>query len=462
MQWKNTVERYCWDKRRICSHIGRYFRKNTRWAKLKIAKFGKHRAYWHQVGLYYDQYGGLEDGYAEAAKFSGDLIPRGDIFWMNSFGDLLDLEQIYADRLNISDPNGFHELGFTSCSALIKPVGENYDDILTAHVSWYYFNSMLRIIKKYDFKYHWSNNRKNIIPGHTMSFSSYPGVLYSGDDFHTISSGLNTIETSLGNYNSSLWKKVRPSGGLLEGVRVTIANRMARSGSEWTKIFAKHNSGTYNNQWMVLDYKLFKPGKKSLPDNLLWILEQMPGRIHRADLTHVLRSQGYWPSYNRPYYKDIYNMTGANDKVAQFGDYFTYDEAPRAKIFRRDHHKVKDVETMSRMMRYNDYKNDPLSICDKCHPKQNAMFAISSRGDLNPADGVYPFKGIGHGNIAATDMKLTNSAMFWRNELLTIGGPTYDDVPPFSWSNVDFPNVTHYGQPDLWRFEPFVHKWSLT
>ena len=201
---------------------------------------------------------------------------------------------------------------------------------------------------------------------------------------------------------------MRPSGGLLEAVRVAVANRMARTGEEWTKIFAKHNGGTYNNQWMVLDYKLFKPGKKSLPDNLLWILEQMPGHIHREDLTHVLRSQGYWPSYNRPYYEDIFNLTGAPQKVAELGDYFTYDQAPRAKIFRRDHHKVKDVETMTRMMRYNDYKNDPLSICEKCQPKENAIFAISARGDLNPVDGKYPFRGIGHGNIAATDMKLTN------------------------------------------------------
>lgn len=32
-----------------------------------------------------------------------------------------------------------------------------------------------------------------------------------------------------------------------------------------------------------------------------------------------------------------------------------YHEAPRAKIFRRDHHKVQDVETMKKLMRYNDY-----------------------------------------------------------------------------------------------------------
>jgi hypothetical protein len=51
-----------------------------------------------------------------------------------------------------------------------------------------------------------------------------------------------------------------------------------RSGKQWSKLFAKRNSGTYNNQWMVLDYKKFVPGK-DLSDvkGLLWVLEQLPG-----------------------------------------------------------------------------------------------------------------------------------------------------------------------------------------
>ena len=33
---------------------------------------------------------------------------------------------------------------------------------------------------------------------------------------------------------------------------------------------------SYNNEWMVVDYKLFQEGGKELSDNLLWVLEQIP------------------------------------------------------------------------------------------------------------------------------------------------------------------------------------------
>jgi hypothetical protein len=36
----------------------------------------------------------------------------------------------------------------------------------------------------------------------------------------------------------------------------------------------------------VVDFKLFTPGQP-LPDNLLWIGEQLPGQFPRADVTAV-------------------------------------------------------------------------------------------------------------------------------------------------------------------------------
>lgn len=53
-----------------------------------------------------------------------------------------------------------------------------------------------------------------------------------------------------------------------------IANAMATTGQEWAEIIARNNSGTYNNQYMVIDLKLFSPGQELQP-NLLWVIEQV-------------------------------------------------------------------------------------------------------------------------------------------------------------------------------------------
>jgi hypothetical protein len=53
-------------------------------------------------------------------------------------------------------------------------------------------------------------------------------------------------ETTNSLLNEELLKTVVPES-LLCWQRVLLANALASSGEEWTEIFRKHNSGTYNN-----------------------------------------------------------------------------------------------------------------------------------------------------------------------------------------------------------------------
>merc|ERR1711994_69939 len=96
-----------------------------------------------------------------------------------------------------------------------------------------------RFLKKYNLNYHLTPGSSIVVPGHTATMSSYAGTIFSLDDFLTLSSGLVTTETSLFIYNSSLYTHLAADGQLMEPARVMVS---------------KHNSGTYNNQWMVIDY----------------------------------------------------------------------------------------------------------------------------------------------------------------------------------------------------------------
>ena len=118
-----------------------------------------------------------------------------------------------------------------------------------------------------------------------------------------------------------------------------------------------NNSGTYNNQWMVVDYKKFKPGKP-LADGLLWVLEQLPSYVEARDMTSVLRSQLYWPSYNVPYFSAIFQLSGQADMMItdeEYASIYSYDQCPRARIFRRDQGNVTDINSMIKLMRSNNY-----------------------------------------------------------------------------------------------------------
>jgi len=459
MHWLNTVSGYCqWQGQEMCDKLNQFVKTNDDWVAAQVEQHADEDPYWHQVDLVNQQLNGLVDGVDLKPTIPGDP----GVKWLNLAGDLEDLEvalKAPADRPEqVKASFGSRTLGAGHCSALIKVLADG-SDLYTSQVTWSSFQSMLRIQKRYVFRYGRTEGGEKI-PGYVASFSSYPGIISSQDDFYVLSSGLVTQETTIGNNNNSLWAYIQPEGQVLEWVRAVVANNLATSGRQWAGNFSAHNSGTYNNQWMVVDYKRFKSGDKTLREDLLWVLEQIPGHIHAEDVTHVLQEQKYWPSYNSPYFPDIFNMSGGWPLVKQYGDWFTYERTPRARIFRRDQGGVKDVADMMKLMRYNDFQHDPISACN-CTPPYSGENGISARCDLNPKDGVYPFSALGHRDHGGTDMKLTTTKLVPTGEFIAIAGPTYDQQPPFQWSKTDFEATTpHHGHPDLFKFDPIQWRWQ--
>lgn len=48
----------------------------------------------------------------------------------------------------------------------------------------------------------------------------------------------------------------------------------------------------------------------------------------------------------------MFNASGLQALVAEYGDWFSYTKNPRAQIFRRDQSSVKDMDSMVRLMRW--------------------------------------------------------------------------------------------------------------
>jgi len=353
---------------------------------------------------------------------------------LNGIGDFLDLIPAIDNEFRINwDSLSYNEfirsfLERGHCSALIKLSGDG-SDLWSGHSSWFSFGAMNRIFKHYYF-----NLKSKFVSAKKMSFSSYPGILESVDDFYIMDSGLTMVQTTNSIFNYALYDLIKPES-LFAWQRVRLANSMSHNGYEWGKFVAHHNSGTYNNQYMIVDYNKFTPGKPILKGTL-WVVEQIPGLVEYADVTKQLE-RGYWPSYNIPYFEKIYNISGYPSMYKKFGNEVSYEMCPRAQIFRRDQGTVIDLDSFKAILRYNNYKKDPISNGDPGR-------TICSRFDLedtNPSpSGCY-------------DTKVTNFE--FQSNLISeaINGPTTShDIPPFQWTS-QFNSTKHFGQPNLFNFD---------
>ena len=480
--------------------LAEFVRANSEWVRAKASALRMTDPFWHQVYLLYAHLDGLIVGaHAAGARSSADTI-----YALTLAGDLDDLCVALgctgSSRAN--RPRGGH------CSVLVKAVGgvggSPYTDVLASHTTWSTLESMTRIWKQQSFPFAltsapdaqqacssalgapraavgssigWAYATDEladaaasgaIVPGAVMSFSSYPGILYSFDDFYTTAPArLMVTETTIINNNASLWGRLSPAS-VLDWARNMAANRLADSGPAWMATFGRNNSGTYNNMFSVLDGKLFTPGvTTTLPAGLLLVGEQMPGAWVFEDRTSWLvdaggadgPGQGYWASYNRPSFPEIFALSNQSALVAAYGDHFSWSKTARANIFRARQATVVDEASLRALMRYNAFTTDPLSE-QGCQPgASSASNAIAERGDLTPtgARGDCCVEcGLTQHDEVAIDCKTTSASRLREPDGPTSsfvsGPPTDAQLPPFRWSTSPFAASPHRGQPDLWNF----------
>jgi len=413
-----------------------------------------HSDYWTHISLIESQLAGLTDGYNRASPPIQQLTPL-QVRVLSLGAEIGDIAAGVLPEGEV--PGGDEDDRFSHCSALLKWLPDR-SDVIISQVTWSSFESMLRVFKLYDLPLKTLDGKA--VPAVQSSFSSYPGSLYSGDDFYLLSSGLVVQETTIGIYNATVYKVEIKPDTVPEWVRNIVANRLASTGAQWGDIFTRHNSGTYNNQFMILDYKLFTPGQTTLRPGFFVFCEQMPGFTETADLTGLLQRDTYFGAYNVAFFKTIMDKSGGTDMVKKYGPWYSYEHTARAEIFRRDHVKVTNLDGMKRIMRYNDFKNDPLSRCEGCNPPYTGENAIAARCDLNDPHGTYPIASWGFRDHCATDAKITSYALSKKFQVVAQSGPTYDNLPVFVWSTSPFANVSHVGHPDRWNFPWVVVDWN--
>lgn len=434
-------------------YIEQFIISNLEYMKKMGLKYGETDSYFHEMYNFYHQFTGILDGYTNRVKeekaknisleIEEITLPR--FMAVVAAGDLDELDYIKkSNRPNYHNMNSEEIKNYViermHCSALIKAAND-LSDVWFGHSTWSGYNRLIKIFKEY--RYY--PGGKFPVKANTILISSYPGAINSNDDFYLTDVNLYVAETTNHVFNTSLFDLLTPES-LLCFMRTMIALRLSDTGKEWADIFQKLNSGTYNNQFHILDLKLIDTDQKKISEGALYIVEQVPGFCGVEDVT-VFLQKGYWPSYNTPYIMKVRELSGVLETLKERPDlYDSYDYTgnARANIFRRDHSKVNDINSFRKLLRYNDFENDPLS-------KGQADNVIAYRGDLNKNPSCF----------GETDLKFTSIKDIKRKEgkkVYLINGPSSDQHEPFDWSNTTCRNsnpirYTNYGQVNKYDFD---------
>lgn len=350
----------------------------------------------------------------------------------SSINDLSPADIEYIKQL----PN----LGRQHCSVLLK-VLDDFSDVLFAHNTWDNYQAAApRIFKHY--RYPSIKDQRIFRSSKQMYdtfFSSSPCLLSSVDDFYInygglLGSQMTVMETSLDIYNPNLYDYIHPQS-VLCWIRVNVANQLSATGDQWAQLFSRSHSGTYANQWMVLDFNSFDKNN-GLEDGFFTLLEELPGEVASGDLTQVLKSKTYWASYNSPYFPEI-AISSMNRLKCEVNSEYCHQSNARANIFRTEQQKVESIEDLQRLIQLNNYMDNQYSMNDSCS-------AIACRDDLEiDVSRRFPFGAI---DAKVSSIALARHSLYSATTaqpimpmpiVMTKLGPTSDFLPPFCWHQFD-------------------------
>ncbi len=352
------------------------------------------------------------------------------------------------------------------CSALVKLVGVESSsvdpskwDLLVAHNTWTSYGEMLRIYKTFSF----AHVRHSSFAFTQISMASYPGYLNSSDDWMTLVADDQVAMVVTETTNECISRKrlrnfVVP-GSVTTQVRSLVASLTSPNGEAWAAAFTRENSGTYNNQWMVVDYRRFREiQQEDAPynaTNVLWVVEQAPGLVLAQDMTPELVSSSYWASYNRPYFSQIAKVSGYLVAAEKHGEWYDHKTCPRAVLFAELQPLVEDISSMEQVMSSNRFNASVPVTC----PKDQ----IAGRYDLDPGFGINSAEFFLCGPpmaYGAIDLKLVDSAGAASNTVRMQSGPLWGkdekkSAPPFNWEGSQ---MNHWGQPEQWAFGMYLFR----
>jgi hypothetical protein len=411
-----------------------FYERHLAWLNESISAF-QDVLYWRRVNVIYQIFLGLFAGYNSVAR-PNECFELYEFYAYVALGDSAELKGL------VREPQSVRIERLSHCTALIV-LSNDKQDIYFSHDTWDDYRSLHVVMLHY-------NLPCIEFPASRVSLTTQLGLVSSCDDFFINSKGLMIFETTVTLQNRSLYDFVKPQT-VMNWMRTILAAFVAENVSGWSDTFLAHNSGTYNNEYFVVDSKLLR-GATQVSANLVHSVLQLPGPWRwEEDLTEELYREGFIASFNVPK-----NQAGA--KFMQWERAggavgCSYSECPRYLISKRESPRLSDWETFKRFTRYAGYKRDAYS---KWEGVPYHSYCVSSRGDTDDD----PSLRIVHGGLNSKVCKA--SEVVTRMQIYGVNTPSYEYEPdqnwPLDWNMPPLSSVAHDGLPDVWTFTNWVGK----
>ncbi|XP_063697348.1 putative phospholipase B-like lamina ancestor isoform X2 [Culicoides brevitarsis] len=290
--WSNTIGSECNkndESQKFCSWAKNILKRKYENSKTESEIKERDSPYWYQIRLFYHQMAGLQHGWQLGVHESREdiNIPEEDFRLLNAISDWCDIQDYY---MKFIDPAYNNRHRHKYANLFIKLLSDR--KVLIGHSTDDLYSSMLRMHKHYYFRFHISSITNSLsVHGINISFTGYPGTIYSSDNYYIIQ---NKEEHFL-------------IGGIR--ARVMAANRLAQSGRSWCK-YMSHRSSTDVKQWMIVDINGFLKNKsnkivekegKCSNVGFVYVADQVFGKLNYKDITEYICKTEYWFSTRTSY-----------------------------------------------------------------------------------------------------------------------------------------------------------------
>jgi hypothetical protein len=383
--------------------------------------------YWRQIGVLKAMFDGLYAGYNAGAPYDVTAT-EPEFFSYVAEGDSEDLwGELSWTAHDYSDDD--------HCTAVIR-LTDDRRDVYFSHVSWSDYRQLHSVLKHYHLPC------GEFAKSPRVSLSTQIGLLSSVDDYYITQAGLLILETTIGVANNSLYHDYVTHRSVMNWMRSLLAAFTSQNVTEWTDQFLTHNSGTYNNEYYVLDAKLLQ-GNDRVPSNLLYYVLQIPGPFRFVDdLTDELYDEGFVASFNTIKNEAAVNFTMWYTRIGAGPRGCLYHQCARYLIIKREAPRLNDFDVFRKFLRYSDYARDTFSLYEGVHHFANTISARDDTSNLttNPC----------HGGLNAKAAKA--SEVITRMRFHGVNSPSDDPWGPFDWNAPSLAGVPyHDGLPDIFN-----------